>query len=105
MLRLRVQIFLYRFLVDQSYKIAQPSTATFRMSLRVFLLLVITSMVMCQEMSMEKTTSVEEKTDYAGFWGTLAKFALSEDSFKAWFLNTLEWVVFLVAETMFRVYF
>ena len=74
------------------------------MYLRVFLLLVITSMVMCQEMSMENT-SVEEKTDYAGFWGTLTEFALSEDSFKAWFLNTLEWVAFLVAETMFRVYF
>ena len=75
------------------------------MSLRVFLLLVITSMVMCQEMSMEKTTSVEEKTDYVGFWSTMATFALSDDSFKSWFLNMLEWVVFLVAETMFKLYF
>ena len=75
------------------------------MSVRVFLLLVITSMVVSQEMSKENTTSVEEKTDYAGFWATIAEFALSEDSFKSWFLNMLEWVVFLVAETIFRVYF
>ena len=75
------------------------------MSVRVFLLLVITSMVVSQEMSKESTTSVEEKTDYVGFWNTMAEFALSEDSFKSWLLNMLEWVVFLVAETMFRIYF
>ena len=75
------------------------------MSVRVFLLLVITSMVVSQEMSKENTASVEEKTDYVGFWNTMAEFALSEDSFKSWLLNMLEWVVFLVAETMFRVYF
>ena len=75
------------------------------MSVRVFLLLVITSMVVSQDMSKENPTSVEEKTDYVGFWNTMAEFALSEDSFKSWLLNMLEWVVFLVAETMFRVYF
>ena len=75
------------------------------MSVRVFLLLVITSMVVSQEMTKENPTSVEEKTDYVGFWNTMAEFALSEDSFKSWLLNMLEWVVFLVAETMFRVYF
>ena len=75
------------------------------MSVRVFLLMVITSMVVSQEMSKENPTSVEEKTDYVGFWNTMAEFALSEDSFKSWLLNMLEWVVFLVAETMFRVYF
>ena len=54
-------------------------------------------MVVSQEMSKENPTSVEEKTDYAGFWNTIAEFALSEDSFKSWFLNMLEWVAFLEA--------
>ena len=41
------------------------------MSVRVLLLLIITSMVVSQDMSKENTTFVEEKKDYAGFWGRI----------------------------------
>ena len=71
------------------------------MSVRVFLLLAITAMVMAED----NTSALQEKAGYEGFWNTMANFALSEDSFKSWFLNMLEWVVFLVAETMFKLYF
>merc|ERR1712060_396660 len=100
---------LFQFMWPYLYqlpKMRRQITTQVTMIMKLFLLqTIMVVMVVAQEMSGENTTSVQEKPVYVGFWDTLAEIALSEDSFKSWLINKFEWVVFLLVETLFKLYF
>ena len=75
------------------------------MYLRILLLLVIVSLVVSQKLSNDVTSTETQAQAQVGFWNTFGELVLSEDSFKSWFLNMLEWIVFVLAETAFKMYF
>ena len=93
----------YNSISIERYYNLQVSSYNNKMYLRILLLLVIVSLVVSQKQSNDVTST--ETQAQVGFWNTFGELVLSEDSFKSWFLNMLEWIVFVLAETAFKMYF
>ena len=79
------------------------------MSAKVYLMMMVTFLVLCQvvseKVSKEKMDTVDEKTISVGFFSTLIHYVTSESGLRKLTLKLLEYAAYLIMSTMFTVYF